>query len=159
MSEPQIEVRAVPEQHVARLEAFAPRMGPEFVGPVVGPLFGQVPALLDAAGVPVAGPPLGVYEAAAEGEPGAVRIVVAFPVAADVTEVPGLDVGTLPGLERAAVLVHHGGPDTLGAAWMAYLDRLAAEGYDTTSHSREVYVSPPDVPEHEWDTLLVVQLR
>lgn len=151
-----IEVRTVPAQHVARLVGYAPRMGPQFVGPVVGPMFAQVEAALAAAGTPVVDAPVGVYEAT---DDGGVRVVVAFPVAPDVTAVDGLDVGTLPGLARAAVMVHRGSPDTLGAAWAAYRERLAIEGHETTSHSREIYVSPPEVPQDDWETLLVAELR
>lgn len=159
MTQPEIQVRDVPPHHVAQLVRFAPVMGPDVVGPIVGPMFGEVGSALEAAGVPVVGPPTGVYEVAAPDEPGEVRITVAFPVPDGTTHVDGLEVTTLRGIDRAAVTTFHGAPDGIGEAWQAYMGRLGAEGYDTTDHTREIYVSEPGVPEEDWDTLLVAELR
>ena len=166
MSQPAIQVQSLTACRVAQLVRYAPAFGPAHVGPVAGPMFEEVADLLEAVNAPVVGPPQGVYDMAAPDEPGAVRITVAFPVPPFVTEVAGLEVATLPGIERAATIVfhgapegtYHGAPDGIGGAWVTFLDRLDAQGYAMTHHTREIYLSPPGLPEEDWDTLLVAEL-
>ncbi|QAY62055.1 AraC family transcriptional regulator [Xylanimonas allomyrinae] len=154
------QVRAVPAVHVASLTRTAPGYTGEEIGPVVEPMFTEAARLLEVAGVAVAGPPLAQYDPTEPGEAPArgVLVTVAFPVADTTTAVPGLDVQTLPAIDRAAVTVYRGGMDGVGEAWMAFMAWLEAEGHTPTPTAREVYVLPPQTPEDAWTTELVQPL-
>ena len=153
-----IDVRSVPAVRVALLTRTAPGFGPENVGPVVGPMFSEVGGMVEAAGVPIVGPPLADYAPDGSGDGTGALVTVAFPVPETTTAVPGLEVTTLPALDRAAVTVYHGPMTGIGDAWMAFLDRLKADGHAAAAWCREVYLSGPEVPEEEWDTELVQPL-
>lgn len=77
-------VKRVPSVRVAELTAVAASYQPEDIGPVIGPLFGELCRRLAEAGVAEAGPSVARYEDVPEGD-GAVLIRVAVPVGAAVS--------------------------------------------------------------------------
>ncbi|WP_425954699.1 hypothetical protein [Xylanimonas sp. McL0601] len=51
--------------------------------------------------------------------------------------------------------VYHGAMTGIGDAWMAFMDRVTADGHEFAGACREVYLSEPGVPEEDWDTQLI----
>ena len=146
--------QAVPAARVATLTRRADGFGSEHIGPVVGPMFPEVAALLAAADVP-SGPAVALYSADEAGDGTSVLVTAGFEVGAAVESVQGLDVHVLPAVERAAVATHRGAMTTIDRSWMALADRVREEGMVPSDAAREIYLTPGDRPQEEWVTELV----
>jgi DNA-binding transcriptional MerR regulator len=139
---------------IATLTRRAPAFGPEAIGPVVGPMFPEAQALLDAAGVAVrAG--IAIYTSDDSGDGSGAIVTAGFLIDEDITDVAGLDVHTLPALSEAAVATHRGPVDGIADSWMALADAVRSRGYVPSDTAREVYLTPADRPQSEWVTELV----
>lgn len=149
-----IEFRAVPAQRVATITRTAAGYGSSSIGPVVGPIFPEVDALLTAAGV-VSGPAVAVYGSDESGDGTGVLITAGFEVGDDVAAVPGLDVHVLPALAEAAIATHHGSMETIDRSWHALMDATRGRGAVLSDAAREVYLTPGDRPQSVWVTRLV----
>ena len=145
-----VEFQAIPAQRAVTLTRAAAGFGSELIGPVVGPMFPEVLALLDAAGVP-SGPAIAVYT----GDGSGVLVTAGFLVEDDVAEVPGAEVQLIQAVPRAAVLLHHGPTVGLDVAWTTLMAEIRASGSRPSGAGREVYLTPPDRPQEEWVTRLV----
>lgn len=150
-----VEYRAVPAERVATLTRRAAAFGPEAIGPVVGPMFPEAQALLDAAGVPVRGGAIAIYTADDSGDGGGAIVTAGFLIDDDVTAVPGLDVHVLPAVPEAAITTHRGPVDGIADSWMALADAVRARGALLSDAAREIYRTPGDRPQSEWVTELV----
>jgi effector-binding domain-containing protein len=123
----------------------------------MGPLFRRLQADLVAAGLPIEVPGYSWY-VALDDESGRVEVNAAFPAGAEAALGPvadspgGLEVVELPAIDRAAVRVHHGPPDTIGDTWAFLGEWISREGFAPVGPGREVYLSPPDVPMEDWVT-------
>lgn len=146
--------QAVPAARVATITRRADGFGSEHIGPVVGPMFPEVAALLAAAGVAY-GPAVALYSADESGDGASVLVTAGFEVEAAVESVQGLDVHVLPPVERAAVATHRGAMTTIDRSWMALADRVREEGLVPSDAAREIYLTPGDRPQEEWVTELV----
>ena len=140
--------QAVPARRVATITRSAAGYGSRNIGPVVGPMFPEVEALLVAAGV-ASGAAVAVYDSDEAG------VGSGFEVEADVAAVPGLDVHDLAALERAAVATHHGSVETIDRSWHALMEATRAGGFVPCDAPREIYLTPGDRPQSEWVTRLV----
>ncbi|MEV0197650.1 MerR family transcriptional regulator [Nonomuraea sp. NPDC050691] len=147
-------VKRVAPARVAQLSALAASYEPEDIGPVVQPLFGELCARLDAAGVSPVGPSVAYY--LPEGD-GAVRVHAAFPVSAEPPAGGEPRVVTLPGIERAATAVHHGSMDGVGPTFQALAHWIEENGYRSLSLGREVYLHCPE-EEDAWVTELQIEV-
>lgn len=141
MSAADVVVKPVPAVRVAELRAVAEGHEPEFIGPVVGPLFEELCVRLSAAGVTPVGPGIAYYEPT--GDRGAVTVHAAMPVGADVTAKRAFEVVVLPAIE-AATLVHQGSMDDVMPSVQALGVWLEEHGYRSTGLPREVYLDVPD---------------
>ncbi len=131
---------------------YAPGMGPENVGPVVGPLIGGLDQALAAAGRPLLEPGIFWYEAEADD-----RFSVHVSYTAEATPVSGegYDVVELPEMPTAATLVHHGDMRGIGESWGALMEQLTADGYRVAGPAREVYLEAEGhEPGPDWVTEL-----
>jgi len=155
MADIDVDVRAVDPQHVATLTRSAPSI-PE-VGPVVGPIFPEVSAALDRAGLLPGsyGPAVAEYLVAQDGS---VDVKAGFVVPDTIDAVAGAEIRTLGAVE-AAVTVHHGDMSTISDTWNALMTWISANGYEYAGNGREVYWSPPDLPQSEWVTDIVQPVR
>jgi DNA-binding transcriptional MerR regulator len=144
-------VKQVPRVRVAELRAVASGYEPEAIGPVIGPLFGQLCQRLDAEGLTPAGPQIAYYEPV----PNGVMVHASSPVTADPPVVSNgsdddLALVDLPAIE-AATIVYRGSMDKADAVVQELARWIEANGYRGTGHAREVYLACP--PDHDlWVT-------
>ncbi|MDX3229086.1 MerR family transcriptional regulator [Streptomyces sp. ME19-01-6] len=139
-----IVIKSLPPLRLAELTATAASFEPQDIGPVIGPLFGQLCGLVDAAGVTPTGPGLAYYEDAPEGG-GAITVHAALPVAADVGADHGFQIVHLPGVERAATIVHRGPMEGEILATSQALARwIDTNGYRSTGYPREISLDCPE---------------
>lgn len=150
-----VEVVPVAPQRVAYLEGIAGGWGNRHIGPVVGPLFGQLDRGLAAAGVTEAGPGVAIYESLETGDATAVRVTAALVVDDTIAPADGYRLKTLPSIDIAAIGVHRGSVDTIDQSWHALMDWVPGNGYEMTGICREIYLTPGDRPQAEWVTQLV----
>ncbi|MER7795670.1 MerR family transcriptional regulator [Streptomyces sp. NPDC097640] len=138
-----IVIKSLPPLRLAELTATAASFEPGDIGPAVGPLFGRLCALLDAAGVTPTGPGLAYYEDAPEGG-GAITVHAGFPVGAQVSAGEEVRIVQLPGVERAATVVHRGPMDDVVPTAQALGRWIDANGYRSAAYPREVSLHCPD---------------
>ena len=137
-----ITIKAIPPMRVAELTATAGGFAPEFVGPVIGPLYDELVRRLEAAGVTPVGPAVAYYQDGADGE---VLVHAAMPVPSD-TAGGGLDVVDLPEIAKAATIVHHGPMDGVMGSIQTLARWIDANGYRSTGYNRELYLHTGDDP-------------
>lgn len=138
-----IVIKSLPPLRLAELTATAASFEPQHIGPVIGPLFDRLCGLVEAAGVTPTGPGLAYYEDAPEGG-GAITVHAGLPVAADVGTDHGFRIVHLPGVERAATVVHRGPMDDVLPTSQALARWIDAHGYRSTGLPRELSLACPD---------------
>ena len=134
--------------------AYATGMGPENVGPVVGPLVQGLDDALAAAGRPIIEPGIFWYESEADD-----RFAVHVSYAAETDPVSGIgyEVVELPEMPTAATLVHRGDMTGIGESWSALMEKVVADGYRVIGPAREVYLEATGhEPGPDWVTELQV---
>ncbi|MFG2138815.1 MerR family transcriptional regulator [Streptomyces sp. NPDC048650] len=162
MSADDVVVKRTAAVLLAELSGTAAGYGPEDIGPVIQPLYGELCARLERAGVTPAGPGLAYYEdvpqdAAAAGS-GAVVVHAGFVItpealarAGDEADDRGFDVVTLPGLDCAATVVHRGPMSRILPTAQNLAHWIDANGYRSAGYARELYLEcPPD--QEKWVT-------
>ncbi|MFG2295945.1 MerR family transcriptional regulator [Streptomyces sp. NPDC048603] len=146
-----IVLKSLPAVRLAELTATAPGFEPEQIGPVIGPLFEELCARLEAAGAAPSGPGTAYYEDA--GPDGAITVHAGLPVAADAPAAEGVSVVVLPAVERAATIVHRGAMDGVLPTVQALAQWIGENGYRSTGYAREVTLHYSEDPA-EWVTEL-----
>lgn len=142
--------RPLPALRIVGITALVP--GPDEVGPVVGPAFGQVAEALAAIGASLA-LPVAAYDGGGHG----LRISIGY---AHDGSVDGLEVIDLPAVDDALCIVHHGSMATIQASWAALGEQLTVLGLREAGPCREVYLRayPPD-DDSQWVTELQQPVR
>ncbi|GAA3384864.1 MerR family transcriptional regulator [Streptomyces racemochromogenes] len=156
MSADEIVVKSLPPVRLAELSGVAASFAPQDVGPVIGPLYEDLCRRIEAAGVVPAGPGLAYYEEAPGGEPGAVLVHAGLPVAPAVRAEDlgaGVRIVGLPGVERAATVVHRGPMDGVLPTAQALARWIDANGHRSAGYARELTLACPQDPQ-EWVTEL-----
>ena len=137
-----ITTRSIPGAHLAVASGVSPTFDPADISPVIQPLYPRLFEALQAAGVAAGGPSIAYYD---DTDDGAISVHVGVPVPRAVTHVPGVDIVDLPGIELAAVAIHHGDMETVDVdTTPAVFEWLRANAFRTTGYSREVYLEWPD---------------
>lgn len=145
-------LKSIPAATVAELTDIAADLRPEDIGPVVQPLCAELFRRLAAAEITPSGPLTCYYERTSDAD-GKVVVHAAVPVAGAVEDTNGLTITTLPGADKAVVLVHRGSMDNCMASWQAMARWIEDNGYTSTGYPREVYLGCPADPD-EWVTEL-----
>ncbi|MFF4392906.1 MerR family transcriptional regulator [Streptomyces sp. NBC_00853] len=152
-----IVVKSLPPVRLAELTGTAASYEPQDIGPVIGPLYEELCRRIEEVGVVPTGPGTAYYEDAAAGGPaGAVLVHAGLPVAA---EVRAEDLGgevrivTLPAVERAATVVHHGSMDGVLPTSQALARWIDAHGHRSAGYARELTLACPEDPD-QWVTEL-----
>mgnify|MGYP003116974825 CR=1 FL=1 len=142
---------------VYAVRGVAEGMGPEHVGPVVGPLIEGLGQALAAAGRPMIEPGIFWYDAAPDDR---LAVTVSYVAESDPVPGDGYDVVHLPEVATAATIVHRGDLSTLGESWAQLMEQVVADGYRLVGSSREVYLETDGhVPGPGWVTELQVPVE
>ncbi|MBO8203470.1 MerR family transcriptional regulator [Streptomyces smyrnaeus] len=155
MGSEDVVVKRLPKVRVAELSGVADRAGPESIGPVIKPLYGELFPRLERAGVKPTGLGLAYYEKGPGDDEDSVLVHAAVQVAPE-AEAPGsgeFQVVDLPEVETAATLVHHGPMDDVMPALQTLATWIEANGYRSAGYPRELLLSCEGGPE-QWVTEL-----
>ncbi|HEX6197411.1 MAG TPA: MerR family transcriptional regulator [Jiangellaceae bacterium] len=147
----EVQIKQVPAVRVAELTATATSFEPDAIGPVISPLFDELCAQLDRAGIKPTGPSIAYYEDAADG---GIVAHAAFPVADDVTATGDFTIVELPEIDQAATLIHRGPMDDVMPSVQAIAQWLDAHGYKSAGYNRELYLNYGMGDPSEWVTEL-----
>jgi len=131
-----VQVRRIPAVRVAEVTGIAASFEPESITPVVGPLYDELCARLDHAGLAPTGPGIALYEDAPGGD--GILVHAALPVDAEPGD-HGLTIVDLPEIE-AATIVHRGSMDDVVPTIQALARWIDANGYRSAGYNREVYL-------------------
>ncbi|SHN44415.1 MerR family transcriptional regulator [Cryptosporangium aurantiacum] len=146
MSTDEIVVKSVPSVRVAALQGTVSSYESREISPVIQPLYQELCAALDAAGVTPTGPGISFYDGTGEdGQP--IRINAGFTVSVEADPSYGFQVVDLAAIPDAATIVHRGSVDTIDASYQALATWISAHGYRMLGHSREVLLEYSDDPE------------
>ncbi|MGH3647088.1 MAG: MerR family transcriptional regulator [Micromonosporaceae bacterium] len=135
-------VKSLPAVRVAELSAPADSFHPDAITPVIRPLYDQLCAALERAGVTPVGPATAYYEQSPDG----VVVHATLPVNVESNDAYEFTVTDLPAVERAATVVHRGPMDDVLATHDTLATWLEAGGHRTTGNSREVNLACPEDP-------------
>src|SRR5450755_2681398 len=130
-------VKSLPQVRVAELAGTAAGYEPDAITPVIQPLYCDLWGLIAAAGVSAAGPAVAYYQDAPDGD-GAVVVHAAVPVVTEADADHGFSVTSLPQIDRAAVIIHHGRMDDVLVTGQALARWIDANGYRSAGYAREV---------------------
>ena len=127
------------------------------IGPALSPLYPELMDRMEKAGVRMSGAPVAWYQSAGDE---AVTVHAAFPIVGTPPADPGFHVYDLPGLERAATLLHHGHMDLSFQSNQTIAAWIDENGYRTVGegYSREVYLDCPPGDFDQWVTELQVEV-
>ncbi|MGW7097958.1 MerR family transcriptional regulator [Streptomyces sp. NPDC054838] len=152
----EIVVKSLPPVRLAELTGVAAGYAPQDIGPVIGPLYEELCGRVEAAGVVPTGPGLAYYEDAPDAAPGSVLVHAGLPVAAAVRAEDlggGVRIVELPGVERAATVVHRGSMDGVLPTAQALARWIDAHGHRSTGFARELNLACPQ-DRDQWVTEL-----
>ncbi|MGW0464213.1 MerR family transcriptional regulator [Streptomyces sp. NPDC003027] len=136
-------IKKVPAVRLAELSGIAASFGTEEISPVIDPLYDEVCARLDAAGVGGYGPAVAYYEDAGRGD-GSVVVHAGMILPEGVPAAEGVDVVVLPGIEEAATVVHRGSMDDILPTAQTLATWIDTHGYRSEGYARELYLECPD---------------
>jgi DNA-binding transcriptional MerR regulator len=134
-----VQIKKVEPVRVAEVSGVAAGFEPSAIGPVIQPLYTELMHRLEAAGVTPVGPPIAYYEDASDG-----GVVVHASAPVNVDAIEGVEIVDLPGIERAATIVHHGDMDNVLQTVQALATWMDDNGHTSAGYNREVYL--------EWST-------
>jgi effector-binding domain-containing protein len=106
-------------------------------------------ARMEQAGIIPAGPPFVIYRTMAQPW----DIDVCAPIAPPLTQTPGFDVKELPAT-RVVSMLHVGPYDTIGRAYDAVDGYIKNHSLIASGPPREIYLSPPDTPSEQIQTIV-----
>ncbi|MER5812707.1 MerR family transcriptional regulator [Streptomyces sp. NPDC002033] len=152
----EVVVKSLPPVRLAELTGVAAGYAPQDIGPVIGPLYEELCGRLEGAGVVPTGPGLAHYEPAPGGEPGSVLVHAGLPVAEAVRAEDlggGVRIVVLPGVERAATVVHRGSMDGVLPSAQALARWIDENGHRGTGYARELALACPE-DRDQWVTEL-----
>jgi DNA-binding transcriptional MerR regulator len=133
-----VQIKRIPGVRVAELTATAASFVPGSIAPVIGPLYGELRARLDRAGLRRTGPDVAYYEDSPDGE--GILVHGAIPVDADPSEHHDVVVVDLPEIEQAATILHRGAMDDVMSTIQALARWIDANGYRSVGYNRELYI-------------------
>ena len=137
-----IQVKRIPGVRVAELTGTAASFEPESISPVIGPLYEELRARLDRAGLIPAGPAISYYEDSPNGD--GVLVHAALPVDADPDEDHDFDIVDLPEIGQAATIVHRGSMDDVMPTIQTLACWIDANAYRSAGYNRELYLECPE---------------
>ena len=142
MTTADVQIKTLPPVRLAELTGVAASYGPAEITPVIRPLYAELMERLARAGVPPAGPAVARYEEAPDG---GLLVHAGITVAGDTGAGHDFAITDLPGVRRAATIVHKGSMDDVLATYATLARWIDANGYRPVGYAREFYLeSSPD---------------
>jgi effector-binding domain-containing protein len=135
---------------VAELSAGVGGFEPQFITPVLGPLFAELMRRLGEAQVDCVGAPIAYYEDAPDGD--GLIAHAAAPIGDDAAP-DGLDLRELPEISAATIL-HRGPMDNVMPTIQTLAHWMGAHGYHSAGYNREVYLRYGEGMREPWETEL-----
>ncbi|WP_445525609.1 MerR family transcriptional regulator [Streptomyces cyslabdanicus] len=147
MPQEDVVIRQLPAVRLAELSATATSFSPDETGPLIGRLFDELRRRLNSAGIAPTGPRTVYFET--EGDYGIV-VHVGLPVPAGVREDADLRIVSLPSVECAATIVHHGMTHGFLSTSQLLVRWVDAHGYRFDGHAREVTLNFSRIRTSRW---------
>ncbi|WP_216211246.1 MerR family transcriptional regulator [Amycolatopsis aidingensis] len=147
----EVQIKRIPGVRVAELTGTAAGFEPDSIGPVIQPLYTDLLAAVERAGLTPAGPAIAYYEDAADG---GVLVHAAVPVNAEPAAGQDFTIVDLPPIEQAATIVHEGPMDGVMPTVQALAHWIDANGYRSTGYNREYYLNYAHGDPATWATEL-----
>ena len=147
-----VAVRQIAAARVAELTGTAAGYEPQFITPVIQPLYHGLTRRLCEAGIAVTGPGVAYYEDTSD-EAGAITVHAALPVAEQPSGRQDFRVVELSQIPAAATLIHLGSMDNVLPSIQALARWIDASGYQSLGYAREVTLKLGDVQD-DWVTEL-----
>jgi DNA-binding transcriptional MerR regulator len=145
-------IKRLAPARLAELTGTAAGYEPEAITPVIQPLYCDLWQRMASAGMMAAGPAVAYYEDTSDND-GTIVVHAAVPVADETETDHGFSVTDLPGVDRAAVIIHHGSMDDVLSTGQALARWIDASGYRSAGYAREVTLQWSADPD-EWVTEL-----
>jgi DNA-binding transcriptional MerR regulator/effector-binding domain-containing protein len=145
-------VKPIAAVRVAELTGVAAGYEPQFITPVIQPLYRELARLLCEAAIAITGPGIAYYEDAGD-EAGTVKVHAALPVAGQPGREHGFDFVELEEIPAAATLVHCGSMDHVLPSIQALARWIDASGYQSLGYARELTLTRGDIRD-DWVTEL-----
>jgi DNA-binding transcriptional MerR regulator/effector-binding domain-containing protein len=153
-------LKSTPALRVAELSAPAASYEGPDISAALTPLYPQLMERMEAAGVAMTGSPIAYYLPAPTA-PGDESITVhaAFPIAAEPPVGAGFEMTTLPAVEHAATLIHHGSMAEAFRTGQLIAQWIDENGYRAVGlgYAREIYLDCPDDLD-KWVTEMQVEV-
>jgi DNA-binding transcriptional MerR regulator len=150
-----IHIKRIPGVRVAELTGTAASFEPESIGPVIQPLYDELCARLDRAGLTPVGPAVAYYEDSPDGD--GILVHAALPVNAEARTLASTEhdfaIVDLPEIERAATIMHRGSMDNVMPTIQTLARWMDAHGHRSAGYNRELYIDCPEDPD-AWVTEL-----
>jgi DNA-binding transcriptional MerR regulator len=153
MKTDEVVLKTVAPVRVAELSARAPSYETKDISPVIQPLYRELGERLDAASVSGTGPGIAYY--VPEGD-GAVMVHAGVALAGE-PDGAGVEVVSLPAIETAATIIHHGSMENVGSTFQGLAHWIEENGYRAEGLAREVYLHCSENVD-EWVTELQMQV-
>jgi DNA-binding transcriptional MerR regulator/effector-binding domain-containing protein len=154
MSSRDVIVKSVEPVVVAEVSALSPSDDPSEVGPVVQALYERLTTAMVEQQIAFAGPGIAYYRPAGDG----LEVHAGCEVTPNSQMTPGsvatagIAIVELPGIARAATLLHVGVMDEIITSYAALGTWIEEHGYRTDGTAREVYLTTYPLPQQEWRT-------
>lgn len=145
-------VRRIAPVRVAEQIGTAAAYEPQFITPVIQPLYRSLARQLCQQGIAVTGPGLAYYEDAGD-DTGAITVHAALPIAERPVGPPDFLVVDLSEIPAAATLIHRGSMDNVLPSIQALARWIDAGGYQSLGYAREVTLAHGDSRD-DWVTEL-----
>jgi DNA-binding transcriptional MerR regulator/effector-binding domain-containing protein len=150
MGSDEVQIKTVPAVRVAELSAPVGGFEPQFITPVLGPLFDQLMVRLGEAHVDCVAAPIAYYEDSPDGD--GLVVHAAAPIAGHAAP-DGLTLTELPEISAATIL-HRGPMDEVLPTSQILGQWIGAHGYHSLGYSREVYLRYGEGMPESWETEL-----
>jgi DNA-binding transcriptional MerR regulator len=133
-----VQIKRIPGVRVAELTGTAASFEPEYISPVIQPLYDELRGRLDRGGLIPAGPDIAYYEDSPHGD--GVLVHATIPVNADPREDHDFSIVDLPEIEQAATILHRGSMDNVMPTIQTLARWIDANGYRSVGYNRELYI-------------------
>jgi DNA-binding transcriptional MerR regulator len=137
-----VAIKHIPAVRVAELTGIAASFEPESIGPVVQPLYDELCARLDRAGLTPTGPGIAYYEDTPDRD--GIVVHASLPVNADPSSDHDFAIVDLPAIEAAATILHRGSMDGVMPTVQTLARWIDAHGYRSAGYNRELYIDCPE---------------